>query len=159
MIKKLLLILISIVVVISLMSACGAPAKDEVVVDIDALAKEIESAGLFIDTLELITKESVLGSVLFLSTGKIEYSALYMGSGATAEEFAVFKCVSEEAAADIVSELNVRIQEQKARYADYAPDAVPRLNNAVIAQKGSYVLYIVSDNYQQARKLAEESFG
>lgn len=139
-------------------SGCSSSNSVEINIDMQALQSKIESAGLFSDTLERITKESVLSSVLFLTPGNIETSMLYMGSGYTGEEYALFICVSEEAAKQLTEELMTRVDTQKAIYADYAPDAIPRLNNALIKQQGKYVVYVVADKHAQALKIVEENF-
>lgn len=154
--KKVLLLFVSAIILFGCFSGCNTSETVEIPVDIENLQKKLEEAELFTDTLERITKESVLSSVLFLTADNIEVSMLYMGSGYTGEEYALFKCVSAEAAKELVEELKARVDSQKAIYRDYAPDAIPRLNNAIIKQLRGYVIYVVADRYPEALKIVEE---
>ena len=153
MYKKVISVLLVVLLICSL-AACGK-GQTETPVDIESLQKEIEAADLFIDTFVSVDA-NVLSSVMYLATDDIEEFMVYMGSGYTAEEYGVFRCISEETASELVERLRVRVDAQKAIYLDYAPDAMPRLNNAVIKQQGSAVAYVVAEKYGDALKIVEK---
>ena len=68
----------------------------------------------------------------------------YAGSGATAEELAVFKCSSEDAATALVSSLETRNQTRIEQYSSYNPAEVPKLESALIMSSGVYVVLCVA---------------
>ena len=163
--KNLVLCVLVSFLTLILLAGCGS-AKDQettafsgedIVVDMQAFLKRIEDAELFADTLER-ARESVLSAVMYLTTDGIETSAIHMGSGFTGEAFGAFKCVSADAAGLLTDELDEYVKAQKAMYADYAPDAIPRLNNAIIRRSGSYVAYVVAERHIDALKIVEEYF-
>jgi len=158
--KKLFIFVIVALLTAMLAVGCSPAAKEEaeVSIDLEALQKKIQDADLFTDIFERITKESVLSSIMFLDAESIETYLLYMGSGYTGEEYGLFKCVSAEAAEVLVEDLKTRVESQKNIYADYAPEAIPRLNNAIIRKQGSYVAFVVADKNADALKIVEEYF-
>jgi len=144
---------------IVLLVACGGKSetKKDIVIDTETFLKRIEEANPFVDTLGN-TRDSVLSSVMFLSTDKIETATLFMGTGYTGEAYGVFKCTSAEDAAAIVEELKTFVNDQKDIYISYAPDAIPRFDSAIIRQQGVYVAYVVADDSAAALKIVEEYF-
>lgn len=154
--KKFLIILLLSTLLLTL-TACGGTKEENIVIDVDALADELGSANLTTDTLSSVS-EKVLTNILSLNVEDIESYLMYMGTGQTAEEYGVFTCVSSEAAVKIAEQLQSRVDAQKAVYADYAPDTIPRLNNAIIRQKGIYVAYVVAENYADSLKMVDTYF-
>ena len=155
--KPFILILLAMLAMLFI-AGCAQEVKEEASVDIEALQKKLQNADLFTDTLERITKESVLTTVLFLDADSIETHLLYMGSGYTGEEYGLFKCSSADAALALTEDLKTRVDTMKNIYADYAPDAIPRLNNAIIRRQGSFVAYVVADKQAEALSIVEEYF-
>ena len=156
--KKLTVYIVLFALLTAVTAGCAPKAAEEIPVDIEALQRKIEAAGLFTVTFERITKDSVLSSVMFLDAESIETYLLYLCSAYTGEEYGFFKCVSDDAAAALVEDLKTRVEDLKNTYADYAPEAIPRLNNAIIRRQGSYVAYVVADKQAEALKIVEEYF-
>lgn len=154
--KKFLTILLVSILTLTLV-ACGGPGEEDVAIDIDAVKNDLDGANLVTDTLSPVN-ENVLSGVLTLNPENIESYHMYMGSGATAEEYGVFKCTSSDAAKEVVDKLQARVEARKKEFADYAPDAIPRLDNAVIRQKGAYVAYAVAENHAEALKIIDGYF-
>ena len=75
--------------------------------------------------------------------------------GATAEEVAVFKCTDENAAKTLETAAHTRLESQKAAYADYAPQSVPAIENAIVRQLGEYVICVVADDNAAAEAVLE----
>ena len=69
---------------------------------------------------------------------------VYVGSGATAEELALFAFPTEDAAAQGLQKTQARLESQIADYRTYLPQEVPKLQNAVAKQWGNYVIVCVS---------------
>ncbi len=76
-----------------------------------------------------------------------EFSAQICASGAMPDEFGVFVAVDEDAAADIKSTLESRIEKQRDTYKDYTPDEMYKFDDCFAEQDGNCVFYaICADN-------------
>ena len=90
-----------------------------------------------------------------LDASKIEASAFYSNSNATAEDIAVVK-VNDEAYADTVKKaFEDRIAEQKKSFQDYNAAEVPKLEDAVVKVSGKYVVLVVSGDSAKAKEIVE----
>ena len=135
-----------------LLGSCGKQQKD---VDIEALAEEIVTSVSFDDTLEEIDDSMI--SMLYDITGYTD-AVLYKGSGATAEEVAVFKMDSDDDAKTALDEANAHIQSQIKSYESYMPDEVTRLEDAVVKREGVYVVVVVSSDTAKAEEILDDNF-
>ena len=134
------LALIFILAAVAALAACGGKSGSSI--DAQALAKELMEKIDFVDELNLINSEMV--SKLY-GIDNAQEAYVYMGSGATAEEVAVFKFADEQAAKDGLAKAEQRIASQKDSFANYIPEEVARLDNAVIKQSGEYLAVCVSE--------------
>ena len=75
----------------------------------------------------------------------------YRSEGATAEEVAVLLFTDEEAAGQAKTAMELYLQGREESYADYLPDEVPKLENALLDQKGSTVLLLVANDMDAAK--------
>ena len=71
---------------------------------------------------------------------------VYVSTGATAEEIAVFEAVDKEAAARIKEAVLQRAAEQEATFRDYLPAEVPKLQKAVPLCGGPLCDFCVSNH-------------
>ena len=132
--------LILVLAMTAALAACGGKSVSSI--DAQALANELMEKVDFVDELNQISPEMV--SKLY-GIDNAEESYVYMGSGATAEEVAVFKFADEQAAKDGLAKAEQRIASQKDSFANYIPGEVARLDNAVIKQSGEYLAVCVSE--------------
>jgi len=132
------------------LSSCGSSFE----LDTDALAGAIESSGFFLDTLEPVS-ENVVSKVVGLSTDCITDFVYQIGTGATGEEFAVITCDSESSAKTVKAEIEKRQEDLYNTYESYSPESLPRISNAVIEQKGVYVVFVSCDKDADAQKLVD----
>lgn len=149
MIRKSCALLLTAVLVLFLASCGGSFQLDTV-----KLASEIRAADLFLDTLAPVS-ENVVGKVVGLSTDLIAEFQYEIGTGATGEEFAVITCKSEADAKKIKEEIVKRQTDLYNTYESYSPESLPRISNAVIEQKGVYVIFISCDRDADAQKLVD----
>ena len=63
----------------------------------------------------------------------------------------MFEAKDEEAAARIMSAVNLHIEEQIHEYTNYNPDELSKLKDAVKLQKGKYVILCVSNHNETAK--------
>ena len=111
-------------------------------IDVASAAEGIVSALSWDDELSLVDDQ--VASSLYEIPDGLEDVALYLSSGATAEEVAVFAFSTEDGAKSMEQNLQKRIDSQIAGFSDYVPDEVPRLENAVIYRDGRYLAFCVS---------------
>ena len=84
---------------------------------------------------------------------------MYMSSGETAEEVAVFTAPDEDTALSVKEALEDFLEEQSDAFKNYEPETVERIDDAVLEQRGVYVIMCVSDESQKAVDIIKEAFG
>ena len=134
------LALVFILTISTALAACGGSSSKEI--DAQALANELMEKVEFVDELSPVKSEMV--PKLYGIDNALE-AYVYMGSGATAEEVAVFKFASEQDAMDALAKIEQYIAARKDSFANYIPGEVARLDNAVIRQSGEYLALCVSE--------------
>ena len=135
-------------------SGC-ASGNDTAVMDIDALSKALLENIEFEDELTLLD-DAMVGRLYDIE----DYvsARVYIGSGATAEEIAVFEFDSREKAAAGLKVAVGRVEEQREDFAGYLPGELKKLDNAVAGQYGRYVILCVSGD-DSARELIAKYAG
>ena len=100
------------------LAGCGS-AKD-ITVDVNALAAELRDGIAYQDELESI--DSAMISMVYDVGDEVEEAVVYMGSGATAEEIAVFACKDADAAKNQVTPVvKQHIEDQITSFESYVP--------------------------------------
>ncbi len=136
-----------------LLTSCSSkPAAD---VDIELLAESIVETVVFDDDLAVI--EDSMIPMLYDIDGYVD-AVLYKGSGATAEEVAIFQMGSDSDAKDAYEDAKAHIESQIKAYENYMPGEVARLEEAVVRRDGCYVSVVVSADPDAAEKLLEDTF-
>jgi len=145
--------LIAAVLAAVMLAVSGCGAKKDIQIDIDALASELAAGVAFEDELSLIDD----GMIPMLYDPDVYADAvLYLGSGATAEEIAVFACEDETRAKGMLDEANSHIESQIISFEDYIPAEVQRLEEAIVRQAGRYVVIVVTADTDAAEKILDE---
>ncbi|MBR0451655.1 MAG: DUF4358 domain-containing protein [Oscillospiraceae bacterium] len=140
--KKTLVIIFAFVMLFALVS-CGE-SKPSFTMDTKALVDDLHKAQLFLDTLTPIS-ENALNKVIGVKTDHIVEFTYEMGTGVTGEELCVITCDSEEAAKEVFEQVKAHRDDYIKQYESYAPDAIPRMEYAVLEQKGVYVVYVAAE--------------
>lgn len=153
--KKLSYIIIALMMVVSL-SACSKKGtmKD---IEVGTLAESLQNDIVYEDELSSIDLETA-EAIYDITDIKIADSAIYVGSGATAEEIAVFQCETEEDAKKLETVLKSRVEEQTESFRDYVPKELEKLEKAVIVVKGKYVILSVSNEDAKAKEIIQNAF-
>ena len=126
------------------------------VVDVDAAAQAILGKIKFDDTLAKIDSEAVKYRYGFENDIT---AAVYAGSGATAEEVAVFDAGSDAAAEELEKTAAKYIEDQIVSYQSYVPAEVSRLEKAIIKREGKYVIICVTADTAAAESAIDEALG
>lgn len=127
------------VILALLMAACG---KNDATIDIAGLSEELLEGVPFSDELNRADEKTV---ARLYSIDNAVSQEVYVGSGATAEEIAIFRFESEGEADAALRAVQQRVAGQRESFRSYVPKEVQRLDNAVLKKWGCYVILCVSE--------------
>ncbi len=120
--------------------------------DVSKTADKLLNDITYKDQLSELSEDKIEG-VVGISKDLFKTGKVYRGSGATAEEIDCFEAVDEDAAKQIESALESYVEDLKARFKDYAPGEMDKLEKAVLARDGKYVFLSISDDDAEAKKI------
>lgn len=132
----------------------GESQTDSQQADVGEIGKKLAEALTFEDELTL-ADEDMAGLLYGIDTAV--QSSVYISSGATAEEIAVFEFAEEQECKEAFALAEQRIEDQKEAFASYVPKEVKRLDGAVIKQYGRFLAVCICDDSQKAEELLSES--
>jgi len=134
--------------------SCGQadPVKN---VDLAQLAEKLLAEAEFTDAMASIDAGTV---TMLYGIDNAKEQQVYVGSGATPEEIALFSFTTEEDAEAGLELAKMRLQDQADAFADYNNWEMPKLDNAVVKRYGTYVVLCVSAG-NEAEGILEETFG
>lgn len=135
-----------------LLSACGGPAEGGVEIDMDELADKLLESGAFAETLNLVDGE--VAEMLYDVSGASSVQ-VYVGSGAVADELALFEFESEEDAEAAAASARARVDAQRESFAPYIPAEVPKLDSAIVETCGRYMAVCVSASPEAGEIISE----
>lgn len=123
----------------------GSSAESVPSYNIETIFNDLCGKITFADTMEIVTDDY---SEMLLSISPENYSdcILYMGSGATAEEFLIFQTDSREQSEQVVSALKTHLEDQKAAFESYDPEELKILGESYIASSDTLVFCLVSQD-------------
>lgn len=138
------------------LSACSKKGtmKD---IEVGTLAESLRNDIVYEDELSSIDLETA-EAIYDITDIKLADSAIYVGSGGTAEEIAVFQCETEEDAKKLETVLKSRVEEQTESFRDYVPKELEKLEKAVIVVKGKYAMLSVSNEDAKAKEIIQNAF-
>lgn len=129
-------------IMMAAMSGCSG--KEEItVLDISSLTSELLEQAEFEDELSPVDDEVI--KKLYDIEDYVNAS-VYLSSGATAEEIAVFEFDGRDTAAAGLKKAQERVEEQRTDFESYIPKEIPKLDRAVVKQEGNYVIVCVSNS-------------
>ena len=141
---------LALLTMLALAGCGGAKTKD---VDPDALADALYMTVKFDSELKAVDA----GNYLDLPDGA--KAAARMSNGTTAEEIIVVRCASENDAKTVKGQIETFVADQRADLERYQPQEVARLDNAVLTQRGAYVVLCVCGDTDGAEKVIKEQLG
>ncbi len=118
-------------------------------IDAAELAEYLFENITFYDELNQVDKE-IAFELYGIEPNTALEGTVYMSTGATAEEIAVFTVSGEEAALLVSAAYEARIEDQKRGFENYVPEEIPKLENAFIVQIDSAVVMIVCNDVEEA---------
>ena len=88
----------------------------------------------------------------------MEDSCLYVGTGSTAEEIAVFRMKDAGGVEAAKAAIEKRIAYQTDNFKDYVPAEVPKLEKAVVKTGGTTVVFVVSANADGTKSVIDSLY-
>lgn len=113
--------------------------------DANILADTLNSNLEFGEALEK-TDSEIAYSIYGIDPALCNDAAVYLGSGATADEIAVFSCVDNAAVKKVVEAANNRLDYLHEGYSSYGPDEVPKIEGAKVITEGLTVIVCICEN-------------
>lgn len=142
-------IVILIIVVIGVIVVFTNDNKG-ITIDINELSKDIIENIEFEDELNKTDNETA--SKLY-DINDFTSQSVYMSSGATSEEIAIFEFEDKEACKVALEKANKRIEEQKQNFKDYMPKEMKKLENAMIKNKNQYLIVCITNHPEEVGKI------
>ena len=146
--KKVWIIILIIVIIVEI--AVFTTNNKNITIDINELSKDIIENIKFEDELNKVNNETA--SKLY-EINNFTYQAVYMSSGATAEEIAIFEFENKEECKIALEKANKRINEQKQNFKEYMPKEMKKLENAIIKNKDKYLIVCITNNGEDIEKI------
>lgn len=141
-----------LMLVIALAAFTGCSKEKDVEIDIKSMAENMKNEVGFKDEMSLL--EAGMFEYLYeIDESLIKDKVVYVSTGATAEEIAIFEAVDKDAAEEIKNGVSQRIEDQKESFESYIPEEMVKLNNPVLEVKGKYVILCISDNNDKAKEI------
>ncbi len=161
-------ILCIVLAMLTLCAGCGAVKTDvsadstqaETAVErtADDWISMLSSALPFDDQMTLVPENAATVYGIFEDEGYKGDCSLYISTMATPEEIAVFRADDVLSTDDLVARAKSRLETQKASYASYAPQEMPKIDSAVIETVGDFVIVCVcADNAKAAELIRNAS--
>lgn len=138
-----------------LLAACQSGGNSTVSVDLKDLKDKLLENVTF-DT-EMVQLEEGAARQQYGVDDSVSVIAL-TGSSAMVDELSLFQAKDEAASKEIVTLLEKHIEKQKTDYASYAPNEVPKLDEAVLKQSGNYVALCITADHKTAESIIQEFF-
>ncbi len=137
---------------IFVLAGCGGKQQP---VNLDILSQELLDKATFQEELVLLDREVATHLYPMAEDTK---GRVLAGSGATAEEIALFETKEESEAKNMLEAAQKRVESQKAAFENYAPKEMEKLNKAIVFQKGNYVVVCITDDVDNAQKILNKYF-
>jgi len=146
-------VILAVVCLLSALCGCGGSEKKEL--SVEALSADLLENAKFTDSLDRLDAPVV---PLLYSVDPADYTAcaVYCGTGATAEEIAVFEAVDEAAAGRLLAAAQARVAAQIETYKDYGPEDARMLEDSIVRQNGRFVIVVVCADGKGAAAVVEQ---
>ena len=151
--KKTFALVLCVLCLLCAFTGCGSSEKKEL--SAQALSADLLENANFTDSLDALDAPVV---PLLYGVNAEDYvnCAVYCGTGATAEEIAVFEAVDEAAAGRLLSAAQARVAAQIETYKDYGPEDARMLENSIVKQSGVFVIVAVCADGDSAAKVVDQ---
>ena len=152
--KKITLLICLILLATLTLIGCGKDGqKTDTTWDLNAITNSLLNNITYTDSLSEMSPDLMAYLFPDVDPADVAEQYIYISTGSTAEEIAVFRGVDEAAAERIEAGLQARIEMQMESFTDYVPLEVKRLEDAVLERKGTSVVLSVSGEPDKAKEI------
>lgn len=155
--------MLALVVVCSSLVSCGSKeTKEKTTVDMQELKNELLAADTTLPEMKTVTSEDENAELNFTGLSDIDYSMVdsYFYSyaeGGDVQEIAVIALKEEGDAAEAMESLHTHVENRLGTLREYSPDKVELAEDAVITNKGRYVVFIIAEKSGLIQNAFKES--
>lgn len=143
---------------LSIAAGCSSKKEDDVkYFDMQKLADQLQEELGFEALIK--AEEDVVFDLYPLEKEDVDAYLVYVSSGATTEEIAIFKAREKDKVEDMMASIQTRIADQEESFATYRPEELTRLENKRIEQRGQYVILCISNNPDKALDVIDNVIG
>lgn len=140
---------VSSILCILLLAGCGSSASAGQAAS--AQAESIVSQLNLSDKMDKV-EDRIIKGLFFFEEGTLKDSSVYIANDKSADIVAVFQ--SDDIAA-VKDKINTYLATAKEQMQNYYPDEVFKIDNAIVQEAGDKVVLIVTNDIENARKIAE----
>lgn len=141
----------------SLLCASCSGRQSATDIDLEAVAQSALSDAGYSEELVALDDSTILRRYPTLDLTKVESYQVYVsGSMGTAEELALFKAKSSDDMQHIRDAVDRRIEDLQISFEDYRPEEMSKIEDAVIVEKGDYLLFAIVPESTAIRGLFED---
>ena len=134
------------------LAACGGGGEESKAgVDPAATAQALLDSGAFEGALDTVDTE-VACQLYGIDYADVTDGIVYGSPSSGAEEIAIFRFQSTDAAEAALSGLEQRVEDQRAALKDYMPEEVAKLDGAIITRLGDSAILVVAADPDLAQK-------
>ncbi len=151
--KKIFSVLIAFAL---LFSFAGCTDNEAKIYEANAVADSLNANLEFGEELEKSTAD-IAYTIYGIDPELCTDAAFYSGSGATADEIAVFNCVDEAASKTVYDAIKARIDYLHEGYSSYGPQEIPKIESAALLTEGNTIIFCICNNPENAGTVADSA--
>lgn len=150
--KKVIAIMLSLCLTLVMLTGCSG-AKT-LTVSTGELADKLAAEVGFTDQMSKV-EDRTFFALYNVEKSTVLQAAVYMSTGATAEEIAVIKAVDTNSVAAIEQAMKERVESQKTGFENYVPTELDKLSKPVIKIVGDTIILCISDHNDKAEQVID----
>ena len=150
--KKTTALLLAVLCLMTALCGCAGKKKE---LEPESFVQEVLQGAKFVDSMNRLD-DPVVPLLYGVDPADYTEAVVYRGTGATAEEIAVFTAADDAAAERLLSAAKARVDHQIEVFKSYGPAQAMTLENAVVGRTGNYVVVVVCSDGEGAKKITDQ---
>ncbi|MEG2429074.1 MAG: DUF4358 domain-containing protein [Oscillospiraceae bacterium] len=141
----------------SFLTGCGKKDEEKPKeVNIEQIVKSVQDQVSFPEMADITSEQIELNYQI--KADKIEKSkCIVSGGGSTADEVMGIKMKTTADVAAAKTLIDERIKSQKETFVSYNPEEVPKIETAVVVEKGQYLFVAITNDNAKAKKIINDA--
>ena len=146
----------ALLAVLMIFTFIGCAKSEPKFYEAEAVADALSIGLEFGEELEKSTAE-IAYTIYGIDPALCTNAALYIGSGATADEIAVFNCVDDASTETVFNAAETRLQYLYDGYSSYGPQEVSKIAASSVIREGNTVIFCVCNNFDAVQQIADSA--